>query len=78
MFKINYKGTSCRGTTYDYLCARCNHIQQEVHAAAEEPVITCAECSYSMHKKPGAPAFDADHHDSMKSHNLGWDGDEKA
>lgn len=77
-FKINYKGTSCRGTLFAYVCAGCEHEQQVTHPAEEDREVTCPECCSTMHKKPTAPAFDADHHDSMKSHNLGWDGDKDA
>ena len=74
-FKINYKGTNCRGTTFLYVCGKCGHEHEEVHTAEAEPLVTCPECSYSMNKKPTVPAFDADHHDSMKYHNLGWEAD---
>lgn len=74
-FKINYKGTSCRGTVFLYRCD-CGHEQHEQHPAESTPCVHCAVCNLLMNKKPVAPAFDADHHDSMRSHNLGWDGDE--
>jgi len=74
-FTINYKGTNCRGTLYMYWCPRCEQEQEETHAAVESPTIVCSECggSYHMHRKPVATSLDADHHDSMKSHNIGWD-----
>ena len=75
-FKINYKGTSCRGTKFLYRCGKCKHEQEAVHPAREEPRVGCTKCHSTMNKKPVAPAFDADHHDSMKSWNLGWYGDE--
>ncbi len=76
-FKINYKGTSCRGTLFDYTCNNCGHEQQATHPASEDPVVCCDECCATMNKRPTAPSFDADHHDSMMSHNLGWDGHEE-
>jgi len=74
-FTINYKGTNCRGIAFDYLCPDCGAMHQVTHTAEEEPKVEClmAKCSGQCHKKPTAPAFDADHHDSMKSHNIGWD-----
>lgn len=74
-FKINYKGTSCRGTKFLYICDSCAWEQEEVHAAADTPSVECCNCHIPMHKKPTAPAFDADHHESMKTQNLGWEGD---
>ena len=74
-FKINYKGTNCRGTTFKYVCNFCVWEQEEMHAASEEPAIECKCCGRSMSKKITSPAFDADHHESMKSHNLGGNGD---
>ena len=73
--KINYKGTDCRGTTFLYLCGKCNHEQEEVHKASDDPLIVCTECQYSMNKKPTAINMDADHHDSCLYHNLGWSND---
>lgn len=72
-FKINYKGTSCRGTTFLYICGKCNHEQEAVHSAEEDAIVACSKCQYRMHKKPTAVNMDADHHDSMKYHNLGWE-----
>lgn len=75
-FKINYKGTACRGTTFLYICPVCAWEQEEVHPASEEPEIQCSGCQSSiLQKKPTAVNMDADHHDSMKFHNLGWDED---
>ena len=74
-FKINYKGTDCRGIKYTYICQGCGHEHDERHTASANPLIDCPECFGAMNKKPTAPAFDADHHDSMKSWNLGWEGD---
>lgn len=71
-FKINYKGTDCRGTKYVYICEH-GHEQDETHKSSAAPVIKCKECGCIMHKKPTAPAFDADHHDSMRYMNLGWE-----
>ncbi len=72
-FIINYKGTSCRGTTFLYFCKACSHEQEEQHPAADAPKILCAECSCVMVKKPTVTSLDAEHHDSMLSRNLGWD-----
>jgi len=71
-FKINYKGTACRGTTFLYACS-CGHEQEQVHPAADTPCVECKKCTALMYKKPTAPAWDADLHDSMRSQNLGWD-----
>ena len=46
-----------------------------MHPAAEEPTVDCHECDGICIKKPTIPALDADHHTSMKSHNIGWDSD---
>lgn len=73
--KVNYKGTSCRGTLFTYKCPVCCHEQDVSHPASEEPLVRCDKCNHCMNKKPTVPALDADHHDSMKSHNLGWDTD---
>ena len=73
-FKINYKGKNCRGCTFLYRCEE-GHEQEETHTAAEEPTVQCKECGKDMRKKPVAPAFDADHHNSMRSENLGREGD---
>ena len=75
-FKINYKGTNCRGINYIYKCPGCQWEQDENHAAAATPEVTCGSCHGITVKKPMAPAFDADHHESMMSHNLGWPTDE--
>lgn len=73
--KINYKGTNCRGTLFLYKCAVCTHEQEATHPASEEPVVRCDKCGHCMDKKPTVPALDADHHDSMRSHNIGWDSE---
>ncbi len=73
--KINYKGTSCQGTTYLYACS-CGHEQQEQHPAAETPHICCDVCQGLMNKKPTAVNLDAELHENSKSHNIGWDYDE--
>ena len=70
-FKINYKGTSCRGTEFLYVCA-CANEQKSTHPAAEEPSVTCTSCGGIMKKKLTVTSLDADHHDSMRFHNLGW------
>ena len=75
-FKINYKGTSCRGTLFLYACGKCAFEQEHVHAAADEPMVICEKCFYTMHKKPVVVTMDADLHDNGKSHNIGWDYDE--
>lgn len=72
-FRINYKGTSCRGTTFLYFCGKCGHEHEVVHPAREEPMVICEACHYTMNKKPTTVNMDADHHDSMKYHNLGWE-----
>lgn len=74
-FNINYKGTSCRGTLFLYKCNACTNTQEETHPAADEPVIQCSACGTDCTKKPTVPSLDADHHDSMLSHNIGWDED---
>ena len=71
--KINYKGTSCRGTLFLYMCNFCAWEQEETHKAAEDPAIVCKCCGRSMRKKPTATTMDADLHDNGKSHNIGWD-----
>ncbi len=71
-FTINYKGTSCRGTKFLYKCSGCAEEQEVIHAAAEEPTLLCG-CGDSMHKKPTAPALDAELHERMMSFNLGVD-----
>lgn len=71
-FKINYKGTNCRGTLFEYVCD-CGESKEVTHPAAENPCVHCDECNLLMNKKPTVPALDADHHDSMRSHNIGWD-----
>ncbi len=72
-FKINYKGTSCRGTTFLYYCGKCTHEVEVTHSASEDPTIVCTECLYTMNKKPTAVNLDADFHDCSKAHNIGWD-----
>lgn len=72
-FKISYKGTSCRGIKYIYICPSCEWEQIEVHGAEEEPEIHCTACGCRQYKKPAAPAFDADMHDAMLSHSIGGD-----
>lgn len=76
-FNINYKGTSCRGTTFLYTCTTCAREHEEMHPASQEPTVDChdLECGGICIKKPTVPALDADHHDSMLSHNIGWDSD---
>ena len=71
--KINYKGTSSRGINYIYRCGRCGEEQAVTHPAIEEPIVACKSCDCECNKKPAAPALDADHHDSMRSHNIGWE-----
>ncbi len=73
--KINYKGTSCRGTTFLYICTTCAHEHKEIHPASEEPTVEChdLECEGICIKKPTVIAMDADLHDGGKSHNIGWD-----
>jgi len=77
-FKINYKGTNCRGTTFLYICPVCCHEQEETHAASDEPNIRCNKCSHFSHKKPTAVNLDADQHQDSLSYNIGWDYDESA
>lgn len=74
-FKINYKGTSCRGTTFLYRCTTCGNEHEERHPAAEEPTIEChnSECDGTCKKKPTLVNLDADFHDCSKAHNIGWD-----
>lgn len=74
-FKINYKGTSSRGTTYLYRCPVCCHEQEEVHPAADEPMVRCTECGHCMNKKPTIVNLDADFHQDCASYNIGWDYD---
>lgn len=71
--KVNYKGTACRGTAFIYICSICQWEQKETHPAKDEPRILCPNCNTTMQKKPTVPSLDADHHDSMLSHNIGWD-----
>jgi len=73
-FKINYKGTPCRGTLFLYVC-ECGHEQDAVHPASEEPHVPCDECSRPMKKKLVAPALDADLHQRMLTQNIGWRDD---
>lgn len=74
-FKINYKGTSCQGTTYDYKCTECGMLHQEQHPAKDTPKIHClgAHCDGECKKVITTFALDADHHDSMRSYNIGWE-----
>lgn len=74
--KVNFKGTSSRGTNYLYYCSVCWHEQEENHPAAETPVVCCAECGHCMNKKPTALNLDAELHENSKSHNIGWDYDD--
>ena len=74
---INYKGTSCRGTDFLYICPSCEWEQKETHPAAEEPKIQCPSCNRcDLHKKPTALNLDADQHQDSMSWNRGWDYDE--
>ena len=73
-FKINYKGTSCRGTQFLYICTSCCFEHKETHPASEEPTVECGNrCGGMCAKKPTALNLDADLHDNSKSHNIGWD-----
>jgi|LGOV01.1.fsa_nt_gb DNA-directed RNA polymerase subunit RPC12/RpoP len=75
MTKINYKGAPSQiGVLYTYICGACEEERDTRHGMQEQPEIICT-CGEAMHRKPAAPAFDADLHDSMKTHNLGWDYD---
>lgn len=76
-FIINYKGTSCRGTMFRYICTTCHNEHTESHPAAEEPTVECHDlaCDGICVKKPTLVSLDADHHDSMRSYNLGWETD---
>lgn len=76
-FKITYKGTDCRGTSFIYVCPVCGHEQNERHPAKDNPGIHCNKCQHFMDKKITAPALDADFHDGMLSHNIGWPTDEQ-
>jgi peptide subunit release factor 1 (eRF1) len=73
--KINYKGTSSRGTNYLYRCPVCHHEQEENHPAAETPTIRCNKCQHCMNKKPTTLNLDAELHENGKSYNIGWDYD---
>jgi hypothetical protein len=75
MIKINYKGTSCRGTEFLYICPVCKHEQKATHAASEEPLVRCDKCQHCMNKKPTAVNLDADQHQDSLSYNIGWDYD---
>lgn len=75
-FKINYTGDSSRGVIYDYKCSTCGEEHQEIHGMMEEPKIKCSvkKCKGICYKVIlKAPSLDADHHDSMRSYNIGWD-----
>jgi hypothetical protein len=75
-FKINYKGTDCRGTLFLYICPSCAWEQEVTHPASKEHHEKCPSCqSFELVKKPTAPALDADYHDSCLSHNIGWDSE---
>ena len=74
-FKINYKGTSSRGTTYWDRWPVCGHEHEEVHPAAEDPLVRCTDCGHCMNKKPTALNLDADQHMDSMSWNRGWDYD---
>lgn len=72
-FTINYKGTDSRGINYIYACPSCGHEQHECHGAQESPTVSCQSCETIINKKPACPSLDADHHESMLSHNIGWE-----
>jgi len=73
-FKINYKGTSSQGTTYDYRCTKCSHDQRVQHPMQSVNITACEKCGFPCKKVIlSAPSLDADHHDSMRFHNLGWE-----
>ena len=74
-FTINYKGTSCRGTEFLYVCTTRHQEHSETHPASQEPTVECLdpECDGICVKKPTMVNLDADCHDSSKSHNIGWD-----
>jgi len=73
-FTIHHRGDSSRGTAYTYQCTSCNTIHSETHPMMDDPVIKCPVCG-AVSKKVilTAPSLGADHHDSMKSENIGWD-----
>lgn len=77
-FKINYKGTDCRGTLYVYRCPVCNHEQEATHSASKNPPVHCDKCGHCMNKKPTTVNLGADMHQDMLSYNIGWDYDESA
>ena len=73
-FEINYKGTSCRGTTFDYECDSCGDQTKQTHPSIDEPELVCEHCEGKLNKVIlKAPAMDADMHSKMLSHNIGWD-----
>ncbi len=75
-FKINYKGTSCRGTLFNYHCPVCGHEQEATHPASKNPPVHCDKCGHCMNKKMTVLHMDADLHENGKSHNIGWDYDD--
>jgi hypothetical protein len=72
-FKINYKGTDCRGTLFLYRCPSCECEKEVTHPASEEHHEMCLCNRAELIKKPTVTALDADYHDGCKSHNIGWE-----
>lgn len=77
-FKINYKGTDCRGTTFLYRCPVCCHEQEATHPSSKNPPVRCDKCGHCMNKKPTVVNLDADQHQDSLSYNIGWDYDESS
>ena len=72
-FKINYKGTNCRGIRYEYKCT-CGATKKVNMTASDESRVHCNECHSTMYRIiTSAPSLDADLHDSMLTRNIGWD-----
>lgn len=36
--------------TYDYVCSKCGHIQEEFHQMLEKPEVKCEDCESMMKK----------------------------
>jgi putative FmdB family regulatory protein len=62
---------------YEYQCAKCQHVQDEIHGMNELPVVKCEKCGESMKRcitggagfifKGGAPSNDLSFKKSMLS-----------
>jgi hypothetical protein len=77
-FKINYKGAKLV-KPYDYFCKECGHTCVINHTCRDIMSEPCPDCEDGVLVRhiTKVPALDADHHESMRTRNLGWDSDEQ-